>query len=46
MRRPTFDISFLWYDLWVGFYWDREKRDLYINPLPMVVIRLGFDRAA
>lgn len=23
-----------WYDLWVGLYWDREKRQLYALPVP------------
>ena len=33
-----FKIEFLWYDLWVGAYWDRLKRKLYLAPLPMLVI--------
>lgn len=27
---------FAWYDLWVGFYYSKEKHVLYFLPLPMV----------
>jgi len=33
---------FAWYDLWVGAYWDRRCRTLYICPLPCCVIRIRF----
>lgn len=29
---------FAWYDLWVGVYWDRHNRRLYVMLLPT----LGF----
>jgi hypothetical protein len=32
-------LSFLWYDFWVGWYYDRDRRALYVCPLPMVVLR-------
>lgn len=33
-------VSFLfaWYDFWVGAYWDRKNRKLYVLPVPC----LGF----
>ncbi len=31
---------FRWYDLWVGAYWDRAHRVLYVCPLPMVGIKV------
>lgn len=33
---------FRWYDLWIGAYWDRKARSLYILPMPMFGIRLDF----
>ncbi len=31
-------MEFLWYDLWIGIYYDRNKKIIYINPLPCVVV--------
>lgn len=31
-----------WYDLWVGVFWDRTKRRLYILPLPCVGVVISF----
>lgn len=25
-----------WYDMWVGLYWDRRERRLYVLPIPCV----------
>ncbi len=35
-------IIFAWYDLWIGAFFDRQKKKLYILPFPMigVVIQL------
>jgi hypothetical protein len=27
---------FAWYDFWVGAYYDRAKRRLYVLPLPCI----------
>lgn len=35
-------LIFAWYDLWVGAYWDRRSRQLYILPLPCAGIVLDF----
>lgn len=31
---------FAWYDFWVGIYWDRLHRDLYVLPIPCFGFRI------
>lgn len=35
-------LFFRWYDLWIGAYWDRKSRALYICPVPMFGLKLEF----
>ncbi len=35
-------IFFAWYDLWVGAYYNRIAKALYICPVPMICIRLSW----
>lgn len=35
-------LIFAWYDLWIGFFWDKKKSWLYIFPLPTLGIILKF----
>ena len=39
-----FRLFFAWYDLWVGAYWDRKARTLYLAPIPTVVLEVSFGR--
>jgi len=32
-------FQFLWYDFWVGAFYDRRQKALYICPLPMCVFK-------
>lgn len=31
-----------WYDCWIGVYWDRAKRRLYVLPLPCLGVVVDF----
>lgn len=31
---------FRWYDLWIGAYWDRKARVLYVCPVPMFGVKI------
>jgi hypothetical protein len=35
---------FAWYDCWIGFFYDRGKRVLYLCPLPMCVFKVSLHR--
>jgi len=43
-RKMTIKPIFAWYDLWVGAFWDRAKRKLYILPLPCVGVVIEFNQ--
>lgn len=35
-------IFFAWYDCWIGAYYDRKQRALYVAPLPCIVFQFSF----
>lgn len=38
---PRVRLYFAWYDLWIGAYWDRKRRVLYVCPLPCIVVEVA-----
>ncbi|HUU54525.1 MAG TPA: hypothetical protein VMY87_06350 [Armatimonadota bacterium] len=38
-------IVLAWFDIWIGAYWNREKRRLYLFPIPCVGLRVDFAKA-
>lgn len=41
-KKLTISLKFLWYDLWIGAFFDRTKKQLYLCPLPCIVIQIGY----
>jgi hypothetical protein len=37
-RRIAIKLLLAWYDIWVGVFWDRQRRKVYILPLPCIGI--------
>lgn len=36
-------LTFAWYDVWIGFFYDKPRKILYIFPLPFLGIKVWFD---
>jgi hypothetical protein len=34
-------FHFAWFDLWMGVFYNQQKRVIYICPLPTVVVRIA-----
>lgn len=42
-RKIRIEFIFAWFDFWVGLYWDKKKKWLYILPIPMFGIIVKFN---
>lgn len=40
----TIKPMFAWYDFWVGAFYDREKRALYVFPVPMLGVKISLPK--
>lgn len=41
-NRFPISLTLAWYDFWIGFYWDKTKKRLYILPIPCIGVCLQF----
>lgn len=39
-------LMFAWYDFWIGLFYDKSNRRLYIFPIPMFGVRIDFKQPA
>ena len=39
-----FKAFYALYDFWIGLYYDRKRKILYINPLPTIVLSFASDQ--
>ncbi len=37
-----FKLVIAWFDLWIGGYWNAQKRFLYLFPVPCIGVRIRF----
>jgi hypothetical protein len=42
-KRLSVSLSFKWFDFWVGWYFDKVSKVLYVCLLPMFPIRFYFE---
>jgi hypothetical protein len=38
-KRIKVQLFFAWYDFWIGWFWDKKKKTLYICLLPCIVLK-------
>lgn len=41
-QNNRFKFSFAWYDIWIGFFIDKEKRKIYFCPIPTLLFTIKF----
>jgi len=42
LKINNFKLSFAWYDLWIGFYIDKDNKKLYICLIPTLLITIKY----
>ena len=42
LQTSKIEISFAWYDLWIGVFIDTNKKRIYICPIPTLLITISY----
>lgn len=40
LKLGRLTIAWTWYDLWIGFYIDRDNKIIYFCPLPTLLFKI------
>ncbi|MCD4705009.1 hypothetical protein K8R66_02945 [bacterium] len=43
LKINKFKLSFAWYDLWIGFFIDKDNHRLYICLIPTLLITINYE---
>lgn len=43
-NRLIVNVFFAWFDFWIGLYFDRNKKILYLCPFPMLCISFRIEK--
>lgn len=43
-KKLRVELSFKWFDLWIGFFYNTHNSTLYVCPLPMIAFSFRFDK--
>ncbi len=41
-KNNRFKFSFAWYDLWIGFFVDTNKRKIYFCLIPTLLLTINY----
>lgn len=44
LNSKSMKVQLIWYDAWIGYYWSKDKKCLYILPIPFVVFSFDMSK--
>ena len=43
LKINKFKLSFAWYDLWIGFFIDKDNKKIYVCLIPTLLITISLN---